>query len=647
MRRKIGLISEHASPLAILGGVDSGGQNVYVGQLASRLGDMGYMVDIFTRWDNPELPQIVNWSKDVRIIHVPAGPLKYIPKEDLLPFMSNFTDFMLDFIRREGEYDLIHANFWMSALVAADIKLILNIPFVVTFHALGWVRRIYQKTMDKFPDERFAIENRVVNETDYIIAECPQDKEDLKTYYHAKEEKIAVIPCGFDGNEFYPVDKSLARMKLGLRSTEKIILQVGRLVPRKGIDNVVRGFGVLRNLYQIDAKLIIVGGESEKPDPIKTPEIGRLQRIARDEGVEKYVLFAGSKAREDLKFYYSAADIFITTPWYEPFGITPIESMACGTPVIGSNVGGIKYTVENGKTGYLIKPNDSLVLGRRLYYLYQHPKLLKLLGEQAFLRANNKFSWNLIANEISTLYEDTISQRSKTEDESIYQLNIIDKSFEEAAITFQKSVTNLRIPILDATKIILSALKHGRKVLVCGNGGSATDASHFAAELVGKYKIKDRAALPILSLNENTATITAWSNDVGYKEVFSRQVEAYGQAGDILIGISTSGMSENLIKAFKQANYQNMICISFLGKNGGELLNVSDCAIVVPSMETSRIQEVHIHIIHTICDLVEKQLTLSNISESENNFITEKTDKYPPMEKRINKGGHGYAYFRE
>jgi D-inositol-3-phosphate glycosyltransferase len=180
MKRTIALISEHASPLASLGGADSGGQNVYVAELARHLTFLNYRVDIFTRWEDPALPQVIAWISDVRIIHVHAGPKQHIAKENIFEYMPAFSEQMIAFIRSEGvEYEIIHANFWMSAIVAADIKRELRIPFVVTFHALGSVRRIYQRSEDKFPPQREDIESKIAAEADHIIAECPQDKDDL------------------------------------------------------------------------------------------------------------------------------------------------------------------------------------------------------------------------------------------------------------------------------------------------------------------------------------------------------------------------------------------------------------------------------------------------------------------------------------
>lgn len=408
--RDIALISEHASPLGIFGGVDSGGQNVYVGQIAKHLARMGHRVDVFTRRDSAELPPVMEWAPNVRIIHVPAGPPAYVRKEDLLWYMDEFTGYLQRFFRHHS-YDLVHANFWMSGLVAAELKQALGVPFVITFHALGRVRRAFQGTADEFPDQRFAIEDRLVAEADHIIAECPQDREDLICLYGVDPTRITIIPGGFDPAELYPVGKPLARTVLGYPPDTRLLLQLGRMVPRKGVDNVVRGFARLQLTTEQQPLLLIVGGETSYADALSTPELGRLQMVAQQEGVADRVAFVGRRDRDMLKYYYSAADVFITTPWYEPFGITAVEAMACGTPVVGSAVGGIKFTVRDAETGYLVPPNDPEALSQKLAHLYRYPKLLELLQQQAVLRANHHFTWAAVTNAIDALYERILAAR--------------------------------------------------------------------------------------------------------------------------------------------------------------------------------------------------------------------------------------------
>ncbi len=677
MTKRIALISEHASPLGTFGGVDSGGQNVYVGQLAKHLAILGYKVDVFTRRDNDQLPAIIPWMDGVRIINVPAGPAKYVRKEDMLPYMKEFTACVLDFCQNNAQqtqekntrlvpqYDLIHANFWMSAIVAAEIKQILGIPFVVTFHALGRVRRFWQGDADEFLDRRFAIEDSIVAQADRIIAECPQDEQDLLYLYNARKNKIRIIPCGFEEDEFWQVEKTLARQKLGLPIDENLILQLGRLVPRKGVDTVIRAFGRLLRQHGVQARLLIVGGESEEPDPHLTPEIGRLQVIARQEGVESQVTFVGRRPREILKYYYSAADIFVTTPLYEPFGITPVEAMACGTPVIGSRVGGIKYTVKDGKTGYLVPPNNPDVIAEKIAYLYKNPQVLECLSRQAIQRVHQKFTWKQVTSAVAALYEEVLTaaehqQQTRTirsekilqkvpscpfllSDESLvtaanksgflticqtekrnFHFSIpssfpasfsvlIEDSFAAAISVLEKSRQTLTQAIAKVAEAMSTCFALGGKVLVCGNGGSAADAQHFAAEFVGKFRCFCRQGLPVMALTADSSFLSAWANDVGYEYVFSRQVETFAKPGDLLMGISTTGRSRNLIEAFKTARATDVKSIALLGGDGGELLSLANLAIVVPANDTQRIQEAQHLIMHILCELVEKQVGTNQI----------------------------------
>ena len=600
---RIAIISEHASPLAALGGTDSGGQNVYVSQLARHLPLHGFAVDVFTRRDNPYLPEVVEWTDNVRIIHVPAGPPQPVPKEELLPYMADFTRHLLRYTRQHS-YALLHANFWMSALVAADVKQETGIPFVVTFHALGRVRRRHQGEADGFPDERFTVEERVVQEADAIIAECPQDKEDLLQLYHAAAERITIIPAGFDPLEFTPMDQTLARIALNLPLDEPIILQLGRMVPRKGVANVIRGLARLQQCG-VQARLLVVGGEADDPDPEQTPEIGRLQTIAAQENVADRVTFVGRRGRQMLKYYYNAADVFVSTPWYEPFGITPVEAMACGTAVVGSQVGGIKFSVCDGETGFLVPPKDPQALAEKLAALLENSDLRRRLGQAGVRRANASFTWAKIVRTMADLYNQTIGVKLTRPHTRLQELDLIDRGFVTSLETLQYARHQLPKDIHETARLISACFDRGSKLLVCGNGGSSAEAQHLAAELVGRFKMAERRGLPALALTADTAVLTAWSNDIGYDDVFARQVRALGAPGDLLLGISTSGHSKNLIHAFHAAQRQGMTCIALLGGDGGALVELTDKAIIIPAADAQRIQEAQVLVLHLLCELVE------------------------------------------
>lgn len=403
--RSIAIVSEHASPLGVVGGVDAGGQNIYVANVARQLARLGLCVDVFTRSADASLGRVVDWMPGVRVIHVRAGPQVELPKERLLPYMPAFSAAMHAFAREQKlRYDIVHANFFMSGWVGLRFARNFRTALVTTFHALGRVRRLYQGADDGFPDARFDIEERLVRESHRIVAECPQDLRDMIEHYGADSSRIEIVPCGFDPDELQPIDRLAARAQLHWPADEFTVLQLGRMVPRKGVDNVIRSIAVLKNRFGRDARLVIAGGNSSDPATNRTPELERLERIAHDEGVADRVDFIGRCDRDRLRTVYSAADVFVTTPWYEPFGITPVEAMACGRPVVGAGVGGIQDTVVDGRTGYLVPPNDPVALAERLALLQARPALGERMGRAGLERARKLFTWERVARTLLDVY---------------------------------------------------------------------------------------------------------------------------------------------------------------------------------------------------------------------------------------------------
>lgn len=403
--KRIAIISEHASPLALAGSVDSGGQNVYVAHVARELARAGMQVDVFTRKDNAALESEQAMMRGVRVVHVPAGPSSYLPKEKMLPYMDEFAAYLLRYFGRQSPgYDVIHANFFMSAMAALPVAQHFGIPLAVTFHALGKVRRQHQQEADLFPDIRFDIEDEITRRADRIVAECPQDRHDLMELYGADPRRIEIVPCGYDATEMSPQPVAAARAVLGWDDSAFTLLQLGRMVPRKGVDNVIRALARLRQRHGVNARLCIVGGNSDAADAAATPEIGRLRGIAEEEGVAPWVEFTGRRHRDQLATYYSASDVFVTTPWYEPFGITPVEAMACGKPVVGSDTGGIRSTVVHGKTGFLVPPRDPDRLADRLADLARDAELRARMGEAGRLRARRLYTWKRVGQDLLSVY---------------------------------------------------------------------------------------------------------------------------------------------------------------------------------------------------------------------------------------------------
>ncbi len=396
---RLAMISEHASPLAALGGEDSGGQNVYVAELARHLGAMGYGVDVFTRRDTPLLPAVVPFDVGVRVVNLAAGPAKHVPKDELFPFMGRFRDAFYRFARREpAAYDLVHANFWMSGWVACEAKRDLGLPFVQTFHALGEIKRRAQGARDTSPSERRSTEFRILEEADRVLTTCPAEIEELTGIYGAQRSRLALVPCGVDIRTFRPIDRREARNELSLPEGPTVVY-VGRLVPRKGVDTLVEAFALLPR--QLRARLVIVGGE---PGAEGSAEVARLSTLAGKLEVAERVTFTGSRPQQDLYRYYGAADVAVTVPHYEPFGMTPLEAMACGVPVVGSRVGGIKTSVVDGETGYLIPPQDPKALAGRLLRLLSDGALRDRMGCAGRRRVEEHYTWKHIATLAATTF---------------------------------------------------------------------------------------------------------------------------------------------------------------------------------------------------------------------------------------------------
>ena len=416
---RIAFLSEHASPLALLGSADAGGQNVYVDEVSRNLAKLGYAVDVFTRRDSSDAPEIVQWRPGVRVIHLEAGPPLPRPKDELWPYMPDFRDALLRFMEHdEVRYDLLHGNFWMSGWVASELGRRLGIPVIQIFHAMGKTKRRHQRNVDTSPGDRIKTELDVVRSVDRLIAQCPNERTELLRDYHADERKIAMIPSAVNTRTFRPVARSEARQRIGLDTNGFVIVYVGRMLPRKDIRNVIRALAILTQHYESVAKtvkLMVVGGETVDADPVATPEIGVLQRLAAELGVSDQFYCVGKRQQDMLRYYYSAGDVVVTTPWYEPFGLTPLEAMACARPVIGSAVGGIPYTVVNGETGFLVPPRNPEKLAERLYQLLTQPELRQRMGQAARLRVEQEFTWPVVAMRTASLYESLLATHTTSQ----------------------------------------------------------------------------------------------------------------------------------------------------------------------------------------------------------------------------------------
>jgi D-inositol-3-phosphate glycosyltransferase len=408
-RLRIALISARASPLALAGGVEAGGQDVYVTHVAGGLADLGHEVDVLTRRDHADLPACVALRPGVKVRHLDAGPPRFVPRALLLPHMPAFTEAVHGLFEAQGPYDVVHANCFLSGLAGLAMRRRFGVPLVTTFHALDLARHGCPGTADGSARERAAIERSLVRHSDRLVAGCPQGEADLQRLYGVRPERIATVPCGVDTEAFRPGDRRKARQRLGLPPDGFIALHLGRLAPRKCIETAVRAMALLPPSMQ--ARLMVLGGESTGPGQGQSPQTVRLHAVAREAGVAERLHLVGRRERHELRDWYVAADVFVTTPWHEPLGMASLEAMACGTPVVGSAVGGLLHTVEDGFTGYLVPPHDPAALADKLHRLWRQPALASAMGRAGVGRSRGLFNWCQTALQLAEVYREAGAPR--------------------------------------------------------------------------------------------------------------------------------------------------------------------------------------------------------------------------------------------
>lgn len=400
---KIAMVSEHASPLAALGGVDAGGQNVHVAALACEVAKLGAEVTVYTRRDDEDLPGRVAMAPGVVVEHLSAGPPEPLFKDVLLPFMDQFADGLAAAWSRHRP-DIVHSHFWMSGRAALAAAEPITVPVVHTFHALGVVKRRNQGIKDTSPPERLNEEQKIMRRADWTISTCSDEVFELKRL-GADIRRISVVPCGVDLELFHPDGPADERTR-GLRR----LVVVSRLVERKGIGNVVRALEHLPH-----TELVIAGGPVFG-DLFSDPEAQRLRSLAASTGVTDRVVFRGQIERRDVPRLLRSADAVVCVPWYEPFGIVPLEAMACGAPVVATAVGGMIDTVVDGVTGVHVPPRDLPALVDALRAVLDDEDLRKSLGTNGARRARARYGWRSVAQATMQVYStlsDAPAQRSR------------------------------------------------------------------------------------------------------------------------------------------------------------------------------------------------------------------------------------------
>lgn len=406
-RQAIALISDHGDPAADIGKEEAGGQNVYVRQVGEALAKLGWQVDMFTRKVNPHDPAIVQHSPHCRTIRLVAGPEKFVPRDELLDYMPQFVQAFQTFQSKEGtNYPLIHTNYWLSAWAGLRLRELSNIQLVHTYHSLGAVKYQAARSRPPIADTRLAVEQQILEQADCVVATSPQEQEMLRSIV-SQQGCIAVIPCGTDIDNFHIMSKSDARASLKIRQSEQVVLYVGRFDPRKGIETLVRACAQSKEAGT-DLRLMIVGGS--EPGQTDGQERDRIEQIVQDVGLSEQTQFVGRVGHDMLPFYYTAADVCVIPSHYEPFGLVAIEAMACGTPVIASDVGGLKFTVIPEETGLLVPPQDIAGFSHALDRVLSDKLWARKLRRQASMRVQENFSWSGVAVQLSDLYRRLLAQ---------------------------------------------------------------------------------------------------------------------------------------------------------------------------------------------------------------------------------------------
>jgi len=400
--RRIAVFSMHTSPTASLGQSANGGLNVYVREVATAFSDRGIATDIFTRRQSPDDPAVENLAELSRVVYIPAG--NGLDKYSLFNEVGPFSRRIAEFAAREKlTYDLLFSHYWLSGEAACLLRPRLAPSWAHVAHTLGLVKnRTLAAGATPEPELRIHVEGEIAQQADLLIASTEEESGDLVNLYGADPERVYVVPPGVDLSLFQPIDRSEARQKIGY-SEGRLLLFVGRLERLKGVDIAIRALALLRDRAHDDVRLLILGEDSTEGDE---SEKSRLKAIAAEAGVRDRVDFLGSVAHHELPYFYSAADVLVMPSYSESFGLVGLEAQACGRPVVGSDVTGLRSVIRDEVSGYLVEGHDPAAYAERIGRLLNNPELAQQMGRRGRLLAQ-RFSWTRTADRLEMLFDHT------------------------------------------------------------------------------------------------------------------------------------------------------------------------------------------------------------------------------------------------
>ena len=409
----VAMLSYHTCPLAILGGKDTGGMNVYVRDLTHELGRIGVHVDVFTRSQDEHVPHIVHeLGFGNRVVHVPAGPEVPVPKQQLLDHVPEFIEGVHRFAGdKRIRYDLIHSHYWLSGVAAEALAESWDhIPMVQMFHTLGEMKnRVAQSEGEREGPERIAAEKRLVSRADRIVVSTLAEQTQLRFLYRADDRKLEIIPPGVSLEHFYPIPSDEAKLFVGLKPDDRMVLFVGRIERLKGVETLIRAMSQIKSEgVHSPVHLAIIGGEPEASQEDVSAEMRRLRDLCDELNMDQTVVFLGKRRQDTLQYYYSAAEVVVMPSHYESFGMVALEAMACGTPVLASDVGGLGFLVQDGITGFTVPDGDADLLHSRLSRLLSDEPLRKKMGRAATAYARD-FSWDRITKQVHAVYRELVT----------------------------------------------------------------------------------------------------------------------------------------------------------------------------------------------------------------------------------------------